>query len=73
MNLDTIVILKDGRKGIITNGQYHGEYGISNHWAGFILDTNGNITEETFGGYNNGRSWIEYDAPYVIQKRVIFL
>ena len=72
MKLDTVVILKDGRKGIIQYGQYQGEYGISNHWGGKILDENGNLTEEGFNGYNNGRDWIQYDGDYAIQKRIIF-
>jgi hypothetical protein len=55
MQLDTVVILKDGRKGIIEYGQYQGEYGISNHWGGYIIDNDGNITNEKFNGYNNGR------------------
>ena len=72
MKLDTIVILKDGRKGIITYGQYQGTYGVSNHWGGKILDENGNLTEEGFNGNDNGRDWIKYDGEYTIEKRVVF-
>ena len=73
MKLDTVVILKDGRKGIIQYGKYQGEYGVSNHWGGTILDENGSLTEDGFNGYDNGRDWIKYDGEYAIQKRIIFI
>jgi hypothetical protein len=57
MDLNTIVRLKDGRLGIITSGQYYGEYGISNFWYGRIIDEHGNATDEKFHGYNNGQYW----------------
>ena len=69
MKLDTVVILKDGRKGIIQYGQYR----ISNHWGGKILDEKGNLTEEGFNGYDNGRDWIKYEGEYSIQKRIVFI
>jgi hypothetical protein len=72
MELDTVVILPDGRKGIITSGQYYGDNGISNYWNGYFLDEDGHITTESFGGYNNGRCWLEYKGKYAIQKRIIF-
>ena len=70
MDLNTIVRLKDGRLGIITSGQYYGEYGISNFWNGRIIDENGNATDETFHGYDNGQYWKEEKDKFKVNINI---
>ena len=71
--IDSVVILRDGRKGLIESGAYYGDSGgVSNYWSGRVLDDQGNVTDEEFKGYNNGHYWIEYSGDYVVNKSVNF-
>jgi uncharacterized protein involved in tellurium resistance len=70
MELGTLVKLKDGRLGIITSGQYYGTYGISNFWNGKIIDSEGNMTNEKFCGYDNGCDWVKVKDKYTVKTKI---
>lgn len=76
MEHNTVVLLTQGKHkgkfGLITSGQYMGEYGVSNFWGGFILDKDGNLTDKEFSGYDNGEYWQIWDGEYKIVTTVKF-
>jgi hypothetical protein len=64
--INTIVILNDGRKGLITDGSYLRNGRVSNWWEGVVLDKNGNALNEKFHGYDNGQSWKRFTGSYKV-------
>lgn len=73
MEIGDVVILKDGRKGLIESGSYYGSYNrVSNFWSGKIINEEGELTRVSFSGYDNGAYWTKYKGKYKVIKIVKF-
>lgn len=79
MRINTVVeLIRGPYKGklvLITGGHYMGQYGVYNHWGGYLINEDGTLNRSiAIDGYDNGTVWKEYNGKkYEIETKVKFI
>lgn len=60
------VYLRHGKPVFITEGQYLGRHGVSNHWYWKPIETDGSLGKEE-SGYDNEGAFSDYLGKYEIK------